>query len=237
MGAEDVAWVARDGWIVLLEGRSEVPVVEVSAVPATLGGAALYNVSNALGAAALARASGLAASDIAAGLAAFDPSPDGNPGRTNLFEVGGVKVLVDFVHNTHGLAAIGRLIQGLVPERLGLMIGNAGDRDDQALRELAQTAWALAPERVAVKELADYLRGREPGEVPRIIRDEFVRLGAGTETVSVHPDELDAAHALFAWAQPGDMLLLSTLSQRQAVLDLVGRLQSEGWQPGTTPAQ
>jgi len=237
MGAEDVAWVARGGWIVMLDGDSELPVVEIPAVPATLGGAAVYNVSNALGAAALAYASGLDTDDIAAGLAAFDPSPQGSPGRTNLFDVGGVKVLVDFVHNPHGLAAIGRLVEGLAPERLGLMVGHAGDRDDQAMLELAQAAWTLAPERVAVKELADYLRGREPGEVPRIIQGEMVRLGAPAETVSVHPDEVDAAQALFSWARPGDMLLLSALAQRQEVLDLVTRLQSEGWQPGATPAR
>ncbi len=32
----------------------------------------------------------------------------------------------------------------------------------------------------------------------------------------------------------GDMLLLSTLDQRQAVLDLVRTLQSEGWRPGAS---
>jgi len=228
LGAGDVAWVARDGWIVMLEGGAELPIVEISAVPATLGGAAAYNVSNSLGAAALAHACGLDTGDIAAGLVAFDPSPAQSPGRTNLFDVGGVKVLVDFVHNPHGLAAVGRLIEGLAPKRLGLMVGHAGDRDDQAMRELAQAAWALGPARVAVKELADYLRGREPGEISRIIQGEMVRLGAPAQTVSLHPDEVDAARALLEWARPGDMLLLSTLAQRQAVLDLVIRLQSEG---------
>lgn len=232
MGPEDLAWVALDGWIVRLDGGTAVPVVEISSVPATLGGAAVYNVSNALGAAALGHACGLDAADIAAGLAAFDPSPEQSPGRTNLFEVGGVRVLVDFVHNPHGLAAVGQLIAGLAPERLGVMVGHAGDRDDHALLELAQAVWALAPQRVAVKDLAGYLRGREPGEVPRIIREEMLRLGAPGEAISVHLDEVDAARDLFRWARAGDMLLLSTLEQREAVLDLVGRLQSEGWQPG-----
>jgi len=232
MGPEDVAWVAEDGWLVRLDGGTAAPVVEISAVPATLDGAAVYNVSNALGAAALAHAIGLDPADIAAGLAGFDPSPEESPGRTNLFEVGGVRVLVDFVHNPHGLAAVGQLIEALAPKRLGLMVGHAGDRDDEALVELAQAAWALAPQRVAVKELADYLRGREAGEVPGMIRDEMLRLGAPAETVSVHPNEVEAARDLFRWVQAGDMLLLSTLSEREAVLDLVSRLQSDGWQPG-----
>ena len=234
MGAADVAWVTRDGWIVRLDGGTAVPLVEVSAVPATLDGAAIYNVSNALGAAALAFASGLDDSDIAAGLTGFDPSPDRSPGRTNLFDVGGVKILVDFVHNPHGLAAVGRLIERLAPARLGLMVGHAGDRDDHAIRELAQAAWALDPERVAVKELAGYLRGRQAGEVGGIIHDEIVRLGAPAETISLHPDEVDAARDLFRWARSGDMLLLATQVQRQAVLDLVGTLQSTGWRPGAS---
>lgn len=234
MGAGDVAWVARDGWIVRLDGGTAVPVVEISAVPATLDGAAIYNVLNALGAAALAFASGLDDSAIAAGLAGFDSSPERSPGRTNLFEVGGVTVLVDFVHNPHGLVAVGRLIERLAPERLGLMVGHAGDRDDLAILELAQAAWALHPKRVAVKEMTEYLRGRPPGEVPRIIRDEIVRLGAPPEAVSVHPDELGAARDLFRWARVGDLLLLATQTQRKAVLALVGTLQHAGWRPGAS---
>jgi len=228
---EEVAWVAQDGWIVrVYQGMSE-PVVEISDVPATLGGAAAYNVSNALGAAALAHASGIEVPAIASGLAEFDPSPEKRPGRMNLFEIGGVTVLVDFVHNPHGLEAIGRLIGRLAPERLGLMIGHAGDRDDKAIIELAQAAWKLGPDRVAVKELTDYRRGREPGTVPEIIRREIMRLGAEAQVVSVHPDEVDATLGLFRWAQKGDLLLLSTQSQREQVLELVGRLQSDGWRP------
>ena len=232
MGADDVAWVARDGWIVRLEGHTAKPVLEIAAVPATLDGAAVYNVSNALGAAALAFSSGLDDSVIAAGLAAFEPSPERSPGRTNLFDVGGVSVLVDFVHNPHGFRAVGRLVAGLAPERVGLMVGHAGDRDDGAIRELAQAAWALNPERVAVKELAGYERGRRPGEVPGIIRDEIVRLGAPAETVSVHLNEVDAARDLVRWARAGDVLLLATQAQRREVLALVSALQHAGWQPG-----
>jgi UDP-N-acetylmuramyl tripeptide synthase len=213
-GADEVAWVAREGWIVRLEGG------------------AVYNVSNALGAAALAHAIGLTDADIAAGLTAFDTSPDRSPGRTNLFELGGVRVLVDFVHNPHGLAAVGRLVEGMAPHRLGLMVGHAGDRDDEALVELARAAWALAPRRVAVKEQKEHLRGREPGEVPKIIRGELARLGAPEDAVSIHADEVDAARALLGWARPGDMLLLSTLAQRGAVLELVGRVKAAGWRPG-----
>ena len=76
-----------------------------------------------------------------------------------------------------------------------------------------------------------------PAEQSRIdvlvdMRNEFVRLGAPPETISVHGDEVEAALELFRWARPGDLLLLSALAQRQAVLDLVGALQRDGWRPG-----
>jgi hypothetical protein len=48
----------------------------------------------------------------------------------------------------------------------------------------------------------------------------------------MHPDEVEATRALLDWARPGDLLLLSTLSQRQAVLELVNELETGGWQPG-----
>ncbi|NIR37100.1 MAG: Mur ligase, partial [Actinobacteria bacterium] len=83
-----------------------------------------------------------------------------------------MKVLVDFVHNPHGFEAVGRLARGLAPERIGVMLGHAGDRDDEAIRDLARAAWRMAPGRVAAKELPRYLRGRESGEVSGIIRDE-----------------------------------------------------------------
>jgi UDP-N-acetylmuramyl tripeptide synthase len=232
-GPDDVAWIARDGWIVRIEGAASNRVVEVVEIPATLGGAAVYNVSNALGAAALAHALGLDDDVIRSGLTAFDPTPDRSPGRTNLFDLGGVRVLVDFVHNPHGFAAVGRMVRALAPERIGVMVGHAGDRDDRAIRDLARAAWDLDPGRVAAKELPRYLRGREPGEVTELIRAELASLGAPDGVVTVHPDEVPAARALLEWSQPGDLLVLSTQSDREGVLQLVEWLRDGGWRPGT----
>jgi len=231
-GTGETLWTIEDGWLVRREGGGPIRIVEISSVPATIGGAAIYNVSNALGAAALAHALGFGDPAIREGLVAFDPAPDHSPGRTNLFDVGGVRILVDFVHNPHGFTAVGRLVRALGPDRVGLMVGHAGDRDDDAIRDLARAAWALSPGRVAVKELAGYLRGREPGEVPGIIRDELLRQGALEGAVSVHDDEVPAARALLDWSRPGDLLLFATQSQRAAVLQLVQDLEDAGWRPG-----
>ena len=40
------------------------------------------------------------------GLTVFESSFENNPGRSNWFEVGGARVLLDYAHNPHGLHAI-----------------------------------------------------------------------------------------------------------------------------------
>jgi len=85
---------------------------------------------------------------------------------------------------------------------------------------------------VAVKELRGYLRGREPGEVPAIIRAELFALGAPSASVSMHEDEVGAARALLLWARDGDFLLLSSQSDRDEVLELVEAVKSARWKPG-----
>ena len=231
-GPEGTAWIVEAGWLVRTRDEESVSLAEVQAIPATLGGAAVYNISNALGAAALAGALGLSDEAIRAGLLGFNASPEQSPGRGNLFDLGGVTVLVDFVHNPHGFAAMSQTVKRLASKRVGLMIGHAGDRDDESIRELVRSAWQLAPERVAVKELRGYLRGREPGEVPAIIRAELFALGAPSASVSMHEDEVGAARALLLWARDGDFLLLSSQSDRDEVLELVEAVRTAGWKPG-----
>jgi UDP-N-acetylmuramyl tripeptide synthase len=229
---DDVAWILEDGWLVRLRDGGAQQLVEANAIPATLGGAATFNVRNALGAASLADALGLDDESIRRGLLGFDASPTHSPGRANLFDLGGVQVMVDFVHNAHGFEAMAHTVRGLSPKRIGVMIGHAGDRDDGSIREMVRAAWALEPERVAVKEMAEYLRGRELGQVPAVMRAELSVLGMPEQAVSTHDGEVDAACALLEWASPGDFLLLSSQSDRDGVLALVQAVAGSAWKPG-----
>ena len=76
------------------------------------------------------------------------------------------------------------------------------------------------------------LRGRRLEEVPAVLRDEFLRLGAAPESVMVTGTELEAIREALSWAQPGDLLVLLTHTQRDEVLGLLGRLRESGWQAG-----
>jgi UDP-N-acetylmuramyl tripeptide synthase len=111
-------------------------------------------------------------------------------------------------------------------------LGQAGDRDDEALRALARTVWAGQPDRVILKELSSDLRGRQAGEVNAILADELRRQGAPDSALAWADSELAAVHQALEWARAGDLLLLLSHTDRPAVLQLLDDLQHRGWQPG-----
>jgi UDP-N-acetylmuramyl tripeptide synthase len=203
-------------------------VTRLADIPIAFGGAARYNAANALAAAALAQALGLSDAAIAQGLASVAGTPEDNPGRANLLELGGIHVLLDYAHNPHGLAALLEVAAVLPATRRLLIVGQAGDRDDDAIRELAATAWRLRPDHVVVKELPSMLRGRQAGEVPAILEDELRRQGAPGEALSRAADEPEAVERALAWARPGDLLVLLVHTDRDAVL---ARLEQAGARP------
>ena len=163
---------------------------------------------------------------------AFRSSPTDNPGRLNVFEFGGVRAIVDFAHNPHGLQALFDMAGALPAKRRLAVIGHAGDREDEAIAEVATTAWSAGLDRVIVKEQERHLRGRELGEVTAIMTAALRAAGAPDEAVGTADDELEAVNQALSWAQPGDLLLLLILAERDAVLARLATLQAAGWSPG-----
>ncbi|HEU4334882.1 MAG TPA: Mur ligase family protein [Candidatus Eisenbacteria bacterium] len=218
--------------LVFARAGSRSPVARVGEIPIAFGGAARHNVANALAAIGGAMALGLPADAIGRALRAFRSDPGRNPGRANVWDLGGVTAIVDFAHNPHGVEALARMTAALPAARRALVIGQAGDRDDASIRDLARAAWAMRPDRIFVKELEDYLRGRERGAVPAILEGEFRELGAAASSLSRHDGELAAIHEALAWSRPGDLVLLTTHERRREVILLLDSLATRGWKPG-----
>lgn len=218
--------------IVFDRGLDTQPVISVESIPLTLGGAARHNVANALAAVGVAVALGLSMEAIRTGLASFRSDPHDNPGRLNVFELDRVTAIVDFAHNPHGIKALLEMAAAMPARRRLVTTGQAGDRDDDSIRQLASTIAEARPERVIVKELTEYLRGRPEGQVASMIVDHLLEGGFPPEAIGRAGSEMDAIRQALAWAREGDLLLLFTHSQRSGIISYLEALQSKGWSPG-----
>ena len=209
-----------------------LPAVEE--IPITANGAARFNIANVLAATTAARALGVSDAVIASTLKTFGADPRDNAGRLMRLAIGGVTVIVDYAHNPHGLGALLHAARAMAPGRLLLLLGQAGDRDDDAIRALTRTAWEAQPALVVLKDLDGYLRGRAPGAIPALMADELVRRGAHPDQLLTVLEEMAAAKTLLQHAQPGDLLVLPVhaLEARNQVLALLEQLQGEGWSAG-----
>ncbi|MGH2466942.1 MAG: glutamate ligase domain-containing protein [Candidatus Limnocylindrales bacterium] len=87
-----------------------MPLLYAHLIPATFGGRARMNVANALAAAA-AWAAGAHLHDIRQGLRIFSSSYFQAPGRLNLVEVGGAKVIIDYCHNVDGMRRLAEFVR------------------------------------------------------------------------------------------------------------------------------
>lgn len=211
----NVQWF--DGSNPLLPPAAELPIA--------LGGAASYNIANAAAAAVAAQALGIAPETITETLRRFGAANQDNPGRLERYKRDGVHIWMDYAHNPHGLQA---LLSAAATRRgagrLGLLLGQAGDRSDEALGALARTAWQAEPDRIVLQELEFYRRGRARGEVPRILHRALCAAGAPEERLEFAASEADGVAALLRWAQPGDLLVLPVhaLEARGRVQALLG---------------
>ena len=72
--------------------------------------------ANALAAVSIACSLGIPDAAIRRGLMAFRGDESDNPGRGNWFEHRDVRILVDFAHNAHGMAALAATVRAVGAE-------------------------------------------------------------------------------------------------------------------------
>ena len=231
-GGGDAA-VVQDGRVMLQREGTWHDLGRVDAMPLTMGGTAPHNVANILGAALLASAIGASREGIRSTLATFGSSSRDNPGRLQRYELGGVVVLVDYAHNPDGLAALCETARSIPANRRLLLLGQAGNRDDEEIRELARVAMRLLPfDHVIIKEELKLLRGRSEGDVPRLLTDELHQLGLPRDRVETTRDEVVAMRRAFEWARAGDLLICPIHVDKADVVAWLARVASSGWTPG-----
>jgi cyanophycin synthetase len=219
--AGGVVVTVEDGDIIVHDSGTTIRLSSIANIPTAYGGAATHNIANCLAASGLAIA--LGATPVAIARALEETDSTANPGRCNLFDVGGAKILIDFAHNPHGVSALAGIVEKFGQGRRILVTGQAGDRGDETIRDLARAAWQFKPDRILIKEMSRYARGRERDEVARLIAGTFIAEGANPEIIEHVEYELDAVRQAIEWVRPGDLAIVLVHEDIKRVLEFVGQ--------------
>jgi cyanophycin synthetase len=195
----------RDGEIILSEGQNELSLMPVADVPLTLGGMVGFHIENTLSSVAAAWCLGVPLNIIRERAATIAADVGKVPARFNILEIEGAKVIVDYGHNVHALAAVIEVINKFPHERRTAVYTTAGDRRDSDIETQGEML-GESFDRVILYE-DHYLRGRPKGQIISILRAGVEKRGRAKE-ILVTDSAPGAAELAMSTLQPGDLLLL-----------------------------
>lgn len=200
--------------------------VAVNDIAMTFNGTARYNIRNAMGVIGLCCALEIDCQAILKGLKEFGSDPFDNPGRGNRYLYNGAVVIVDFAHNQHSMSAVIEMANNIPAKRRLVMFSLAGDRSDKDMIELIDEIIAFKSDEYIIAELANYLRGREQGEIPALVKNyllnqQIINAPISANQITVCDSPLAGAEYALTKIQAGDVVLLFTLDERDQVHQLL----------------
>jgi cyanophycin synthetase len=220
LAAGNEVFTVKEGSFVRLVGKSVARLGSVEGAPLTFGGAAPYNVSNALAAAALAWSLGIGDAAITEALATFGRVPEDNPGRGWIVRAPeGPRVLFDFGHNPAGLRSIYDLARSLAGARGHVFAVHTqpGDRTPADTLALSREIARGKPRLVVLWESPEYRRGRSPGDIASSLRKALVQSGVTKAALATCKDESSAVKRAISGARSADVVIVAPHVEKAAV--------------------
>jgi UDP-N-acetylmuramoyl-L-alanyl-D-glutamate--2,6-diaminopimelate ligase len=170
-----------------------------------------FNVENALGAAAAARALGIGEEAIREGIEAVQ----GVPGRFELVDEGQpFTVVVDYSHKPASLERVLEEARSLAQGRVICVFGCGGDRDREKRPVMGRTAWTLADVAVVT---SDNPRSEDPLAI-------IAEVLSGAPELEVEPDRRTAIARAIESAHEGDVVLIAGKGSEQGQ-EIAGTVQ------------
>lgn len=193
-------------FVFVADSKDEAALIAVDELPSTMGGIIRCNIANAMAAAGLALGLGLSREAIVGGLRVYDNSLERTYGRFSFLEGAPVPTLFDRPTGTLAVAASVEAIDKMnVAGRRICALTAAGNRPDWHFTEMAETVAGHFNFFICF-ERPDFLRGRAPGEISRLIREALIAAGVPPESVATAATNREAAERIAGMAQAEDLV-------------------------------
>ena len=201
-----IEWRNDEEWVVLHDRESE-DLIKVKELPSTFGGAARFNLENAMAAISAAWLLGISPGAIRAAMREFGMSFQNTPGRLNHYTGLPFQAFIDFAHNPDGIRRLAEFAARLpVKGRRLLLLAAPGDRSDELVAGVARSA-GLGFDHIVCRSYPN-LRGRGRSEVPNLIAATLRAAGVAEENITIEPDAERAVDAILGMARPEDVVFL-----------------------------
>lgn len=206
----------EDPTIALHSRETVEAVLPVTAIPATLGGAARHNVQNAMFAVGLAHGLGLSNEGIAAALATFGNDPADNQGRFNVFDGHPFTAVLDYAHNPEGLTMICGTVREMKAEgRRICVLASTGHRHGDHIPQVAEIVAGqfdafICSRNVRRSDDLQSVRGFPSEEIPKRLAQALLAKGIAAENIFTIDSDRAAIDKGLEIAEAGDLLLVCT---------------------------
>jgi cyanophycin synthetase len=218
-GQEALFLSTEDGnpWIVAAKGGQTTRLVKLAELPSTAGGFFWQQGLNAMAAAGLAMALGIAPDAIASGLLRYGREYPAAAGRLQFADGFPVPFVLDFAAYAPGFAHVGALCAALpVKGRRICAVTLPGNRADYQYPESA-AALASYFQRFICFERDDLRRGMPKGEIARRLKEALEEAGVASDAISIVGDLHDAGALLAREAQAEDLVVFFTANPHTPV--------------------
>jgi len=198
--------VSAGEMITIIENRRETSLLLASQIPASFDGRLRVNVANALAATTAALADDVQLEYIRQALRTFTSSYYQTPGRFNLLEIQGRRIVMDYCHNLAGLESMADFVRRMDVQRSIAVISMPGDRLDTDMAAFGRLAGETFSELV-IREDSNR-RGRSSGEISAMLRDAAISAGLPADKISIILDETDAVKEALSRSEKDDLVVL-----------------------------
>lgn len=200
----NIAVYIEDNILCVTNERKKYKVTDVRNIPITLGGVLDFNIENIMASCGILVGMGIDYCMISKGFRTFKLDSDHNSGRFNMYDVDGVKVILDYGHNIEGYRAILKSLNKIKKNNLIGVIGVPGDRSNTVISKIG-TMCGNVMNNIYIKEDKDR-RGREEGEVANLLKSSVDACGNSESKIIL--DEGEALKEALNNAKSGDYIIV-----------------------------
>lgn len=202
---DSIAVYVDNGILYVRNDHKEYKIINIVNIPITLNGVLEFNVENVMAACAALVAIGVDYCMIAKGLKSFKLDRECNNGRFNVYNINGIKIILDYGHNIDGYTRIFESIKKMDKNKVIGVVGVPGDRTDDNMRKIGEIC-SDNLDVIIIKEDKDK-RGREVGEVTKLIKEGINNKNSDKNVIDIL-DEREALNKALSIANNGDIVIV-----------------------------